>query len=168
MGEIKDLTHEEAIKKLKELAEGSDICMFVTHLDKLPLTSRPMSTQEVDEEGNIWFFSRKSSDKNREIESDPRVQLFYGSTSNYEFLSVYGEASIIIDKEKSKELFDSSEKAWFKEGVDDPELTLVKVVPHDSYYWDNKSNKFVALLKYAASAVTGKQMDDGIEGELHV
>jgi hypothetical protein len=42
------------------------------------------------------------------------------------------------------------------------------VKPVDAYYWDTKNNKLVSLLKIGAAIVTGKSMDDGIEGELEV
>lgn len=168
MGDVKDLVRNEAAKKIKELAEGADICMFTTALSQLPLTSRPMSTRAVDDEGNIWFFSKDSSNKNTEITADKRVQLFYTSSKNSEYLSVYGEATILSDTDKAAELWSAWAKAWFPEGVDDPELTIIKVTPLDSYYWDTKNNQLVSLLKIAASALTGKEMDDGIEGKINI
>lgn len=166
MGEVQNIFKSEAIEKLKELATTADICMFVTNLNKLPLTARPMSTSQVDDEGNIWFISKKSSDKNEEISKDNKVQLFYGSKGNAEYLSVYGEASIVYDKEKAKEIWTPIAKAWLTEGVDDPELSLIKITPLDCSYWDTKHNKLVSLLKIAAAVVTGKTMDDGVEGKL--
>ena len=168
MGDVKNLSNEEGIKKLKELAESADICMFTTALTKLPLSSRPMSTQKVDEEGNLWFFSERTSEKNLDIQQDNRVQLFYATRNSSEYLSVFGEATIMVDKEKAKELWSSMVKAWFPEGYDDPELTIIKVVPKDSYYWDTKNNRLVSLVKIATSVVTGKTMDDGIEGKIKV
>ena len=44
----------------------------------------------------------------------------------------------------------------------------IKVSPLDAYYRDTKSNKFVSLLKTGISAVTGKTMDDGVEGKIRV
>ena len=168
MSDVNNLVRREAVNKIKELAEGADICMFTTSLTQLPLTSRPMSTRAVDEEGNIWFYSRISSEKNAEIVADNRVQLFYASKNSSEYLSVFGEATILKNTEKAKELWSAWAKAWFPGGVDDPELTLIKVTPLDSYYWDTKHNQFVSLVKIAASALTGIEMDDGVEGKLSV
>jgi general stress protein 26 len=169
MGTVKDLTSAEAVEKIKTLVHDADVCMFTTSLHQLPLSSRPMSTSKVDDEGNLWFLSKKSSDKNREIEADEKVQLFYASKGNAEYLSVYGDAAIIIDRTKAEELWSSIDKAWFPGGVDDPELTIIKVTPLDSYYWDTKHNKFVSLLKIASAAVSGNANDgDGIEGNISV
>lgn len=170
MGDVKNLVSTEAVEKIKELATGADICMFTTSLSKLPLTSRPMSTVDVDEEGTIWFISMKSSEKNAEIAADGRVQLFYASRNNAEYLSVFGEASVVIDKELFKEKWVPEAKAWMEDGVDDPEMSLIKVKPVDSYYWDTKHNKIVALVKMATAIITGKKAedDDGVEGTAKV
>jgi general stress protein 26 len=167
MGDVKNLVSTEAVEKIKELAKNADICMFTSSLSQLPLTARPMSTVDVDAEGNIWFISMRSSAKNREINADERVQLFYASRNSNEYLSVFGDASIVIDKELFKEKWVPEAKAWMENGVDDPEMSLIKVTPVDSYYWDTKHNKLVALVKMATAMITGKKAedDDGVEGK---
>ncbi len=168
MGDTMNLIDTDAIKKIKELAKDANICHFVTNLSSTPLSSRPMATQKVDDEGNIWFLSDKDSDKNHDIKADNRVQLFYSANSSYEYLSVYGTAEIIFDKEKIHEMWTNFAKAWFTEGEDDPAISLLKVTPQDGYYWDTKNNKIVSLIKIAKSIVTGKTDDNGIEGRLKV
>jgi general stress protein 26 len=127
-----------------------------------------MSTQEVDDNGNFWFLSSKSSNKNFEIGEDPRVQLFYSNHSNSEYLSVFGTATTFRDREKLEEIWSPIAKAWFEQGKDDPDLTCIRVVPEDAYYWDTKNGKVVSLIKIFASAVGGKTFDEGIEGSLKV
>ncbi|RYY17458.1 MAG: general stress protein [Chitinophagaceae bacterium] len=168
MGDTKNLSNTEAIEKIQEIARDADICLFATNLTELPISARPMSTQKVDDDGNLWFLSSKSSVHNEEINKDSRVQLFYSHKGSAEYLSVYGEATILVDREIAKDLWSPIVKAWFPEGVDDPELTIIKVAPSDAYYWDTKNNKTVSLLKIIAGAVTGKTMDDGIKGKITV
>ena len=168
MGDVKNLSRQEANRKIKELAEKADTCLFTTMLTKLPLTTRPMSTRDVDDDGCVWFFSRRDSNKNREIGIDNRVQLFYSNFSSSEYMSLYGKASIITNPDKAKELWSPFAKTWFNEGHDDPELTLIKIDPVDVYYWDTKDGKVISLLKMVAGAVTGKEFDVGIEGRINV
>ncbi|MEP6951012.1 MAG: pyridoxamine 5'-phosphate oxidase family protein [Ginsengibacter sp.] len=168
MGDTKNLISLDAIEKIKDLAESADICHFVTAISKTPLSTRPMSTQKVDDDGFIWFMSDKSSIKNQEINSDSRVQLFYSHQSSSEYLSIFGTAEIIFDRDKIEEMWTPIAKAWFTEGKDDPAISLLKVTPQEGYYWDTKNNKMVALVKIATAIVTGKTMDDGIEGKLTV
>ena len=166
MAETQNLSRQEANEKIKELAKKADTCLFTTSLTNLPLTTRPMSTRDVDEDGCIWFFSRRDSDKNREITADNRVQLFYSNFSSSEYLSVYGQATIITDKNKAKELWSAIAKTWFNKGYDDPELTLLKIEPQESYYWDTKDGKVVTLIKMVTGAITGKEFDLGVEGKI--
>ncbi len=167
MGDVKDLTANDAVQKIREIAKAANICMFVTDLSNVPLMGRPMATQEVDEYGSIWFMSDKNSDKNRDLKKDDRVQLFYSHTANYEYLSIYGTAEIVNDRSKIEELWTAMAKTWFKEGKDDPNISVIKVTPEDAYYWDTKNNKMVSLLKFAMGAVGITPKDDGgIEGKL--
>ncbi len=165
---VSNVVATEAREKLKQLAEDAGICMFVTRLGDFPQTARPMSVAEVDEDGNLWFFSDVHSDKNIHIISDNRVQLYFANKSSSEYLSIYGEASIITDKEKIKEFWKPIAKAWFTEGVDDPHITLLKIHPKDAYYWDTRNNKLIALIKIGVSVITGKTNDGGVEGKLIV
>ena len=98
----KNLVDQEGIEKLKELVKSADICMFASHYTDDSLSARPMSTQEVDDDGVLWFFSQASSNINAEIEIDSRVQLFYANKAKSEYLSLSGKATIIKDEQKAK------------------------------------------------------------------
>ena len=168
MGEVKNLISHEAIYKIKELATDSGIAIFATNLRSLPISARPMSTRDVDDEGNLWFLSKSGSDKNNDILNDSRVQLFYSNKSSSEYLSFYGHAEIITDRNRIQKLWTPIAKAWFTEGKDDPTITIIKVMPEEAYYWDTKEGKVVSLLKIAFGALTGKPMDGGVEGKIKI
>jgi len=163
-----NLTAKDAIDKLKELIKSESICFFCTQLTKQPITTRPMSTQKVDEQGNIWFMSSIKSDKNAEILQNNEVQLFYSNPSNYEFLTVHGKATVHTDRAKIEELWTPFAKAWFEDGKDDLDISLIKVAPQSAYYWDTKNNKIISMIQILASTVTGTAPDDGVEGTLTV
>lgn len=161
----KNLNGSEAAKKIKELAEGAQTCFFCTDLKAGgPFAVRPMSAQKVDEQGNIWFLSADDSHKNEQLSTDPYVQLLFQGSKHSDFLSIYGKATISRDKEKIKELWQPMVKTWFTEGQDDPRITVIKVTPEDGYYWDTKHGETIAFVKIIAGALTGKTMDDSIEG----
>lgn len=165
-----NLNNKEGIEKLKDLAEKARVCMFCTDLRHHPVAARPMSLQEVDEEGNLWFISSKESNKNFDIKEDKKVQLFFMNNSNYEFLSVYGDAFIYTDQSTIEEKWSSFANAWFEEGKEDPNVTIIRVQPTDTYYWDTKAGKMVSFLSFAWAAVTGNKTDnsDGVEGKINI
>ena len=164
--EIKHLSENEAIAKFQELVKHESTCLFTTRLTSIPLTTRPMAIQEVSDNGHFWFLSANDSDKNREIATDPRVQLFISNTSNYEFLSLYGYASASRDQQRIDELWNDIAKAWFPKGKDDPRISVIEFQPEQGFYWDTKSGKLVSLIKIAASALTGKTFQEGVEGKI--
>ena len=165
---VQNLSNYAAIDKIKELVKHNSICMFVTHLEDLPLESRPMSVAQVDDEGNMWFISGKSTTKNQEISTDPRVQLFFSNVSDQEYLTVYGTAGEVDDKAKLKEVWTPIAKAWFEGGIDDPDVSLLKVQPEDAFYWDTKNGRMISLIKILASAVVGKTIEEGVQGNLKI
>lgn len=88
MSLIKNLDNSEGITKVKAMAEDIRECMFCTGVDSLPFETRPMSTLQVDEQGNFCFFSSIGSNKNSEIRQDDQVQLIYSRPSDLHFMSV--------------------------------------------------------------------------------
>lgn len=164
-----NLTQQKAIEKLKELSESARICMFCTELEQIPNNSRPMSLQECDHQGNLWFISNSESNKNFEIKEDNRVQLYFMNDGSSEYLSIYGRAFIYKDKETIDEQWSELANAWFH-GKDDPNVSIIRVAPEETYYWDTKAGKLVSLVSFVAAAVSGGKTnnDDGVEGELHI
>jgi len=168
MSNVKNLYNEDAVKKIKDFVNDIKVCMFCTNVTHLPFRTRPMSTLEVDEEGNLWFFSAKSSDKNDEIKDNDTVQLIYAKNSDAHFLTITGQATVVHDKAKKDELWNPIVKAYFPGGKEDPNLALIKVKPVAAHYWDTVYGKMVTWLKMATSAVTGNQADVGVEGKLKI
>lgn len=168
MGHTKDLHNEDAIKKIKELVKDITTCMFCTKVTEIPFKTRPMATLDVDDDGNLWFMSGIDSNKNDEIKTDDQVQLIYAKGGNSHFLTISGKADLVSDQEKIDELWNAFAKTWFQDGKKDPNISLIKIVPGEAYYWDTVHGKMVSLLKIAASVVSGKTMDDGVEGKITV
>ncbi|MDB5111267.1 MAG: ral stress protein [Mucilaginibacter sp.] len=166
---FKDLNGPEAVKKLKDLAEGAKTCFFCSNIKTgIPISARPMTVQNVDEEGNLWFLSANDSHTDSDISRDPFVQLFFQGSQYSDYLNVYGLASLSNDKEKIKELWEPIFKTWFTEGEDDSRISVIKVEPTEAYYWDNKHNNAIAFVKRLAGAAIGKTLDDSVEGRLEV
>jgi general stress protein 26 len=162
-----NLFNEEAKAKIKELAENIDFAMMETHLGAKPTHIIPMGTKDVDEEGCIWFLSNKNSEHNGYIDADNSIQLIYSKPGDMEFMTIFGNAFVSTDRQILEKYYGQPDDTWF-DGVDDPNLTAIKVVPQDAHYWDTKNGKFVSLLKMGVGAVTGKKQDLGEEGELQM
>ena len=53
---------DDSIKKIQELTEGIDFCMLTT-IDGGVMRSRPMSTQQTEFDGDLWFFTSDRTHK---------------------------------------------------------------------------------------------------------
>lgn len=136
----------EAISKLKYLAESIDFTMMATGFNQKPFHAIPMSSKKVDEDGCIWFLSGADSDHNADILKDRSCVLLYTKPSTMDFLKVYGNASVITDRDTLESLYSDNDSNWF-EGIDDPNLTAIKVEPLEAQYWEPEHSKFVGFLK---------------------
>lgn len=168
MSDKKNLFSQEAIQKIQKIADDTRTTMFCTGLGSKPFGSTPMATQKVEDDGTIWFFSAKDSDRNADLAKEPLAQLIFSSPNNQEYLSLFGEAVVTYDRAKVEELWSPMSKVWFQQGPTDPNLSLIRFIPTEGYYWDTKNGKMVAYAKMVASVATGKTMDDGVSGKIDV
>ncbi len=162
-----DLAGTPAVERIREMVKRSSTCFFCTGMSSGPSSgARPMSVQEVDDEGNLWFLSASDSHKNQEIAVNPTVNLYFQGSEHSDFLHLNGSAVILHDKNKIMDLWKFILKTWFTEGINDPRITIIKVTPQEGYYWDTKHGTAVAGVKMLLGAVLGKTMDDSIEGRI--
>jgi general stress protein 26 len=164
---FKNLIGQEALEKLKLLAEKGGSCFFCTKIKTGEhFSTRPMAPEKIDDDGNFWFLSANDSHKNKELEQDPAAQLLFQGSDYSDFMTLYGKVEISADKAKIDELWDATMKTWFTEGKDDPRISVLKFVPSEGYYWDTKHNMLVAMAKRLYGSVVGETYDDSIEGKI--
>ncbi len=157
----------ESIEKFKKLTEGIDFCMLTT-INGGQLRSRPMSTQEMDENGDLWFFTSDATHKIDEIEADNRINVAYAKPDDNTYVSVSGGGQISKDREKIEKLWNPILKAWFPEGLDDPHLCLLKVSVEEAEYWDSPNSKIVQLYGFVKAMVTGEPAKGGEHGKVNL
>lgn len=161
-----DLHGAAAIAQLRDMVNEAQNCFFCTSEGAgHPLETRPMNVREVDEQGNLWFLSSSDSLKNRELERDAAVELFFQGSQAC-FLHITGRASVSRDRARIDALWSPVLQNWFTEGKDDPRITVIKVTPTGGYYWDHRHGDMVAGVKMLIGAATGRTLDDTVEGRL--
>lgn len=162
-----DLRGSPAIERIRDVVKKTESCFFCTAVSRgVSDKTRPMSVQQVDDAGTLWFLSASDSHTNLEITQDPEVRLFFQGSEHSCFLTLTGIASISNDKAKIKELWKPVLKTWFTGGVGDARITTIAVAPNGGYYWDNKHGDMVAGIKMLIGAAIGKTLDDSIEGRI--
>lgn len=153
-------SREEAIQKLGELVEGIDFAMLTT-IDGGVLRSRPMSTQDFDFDGDLWFFTSSKTHKIEEIQKDNRVNVSYAAPDDNTYVSVSGTAEVVKDQAKIDEYWSEIHRAWFPEGKDSPDLVLLKVKVEQAEYWDSPSSTIVQVAGFLKALATGESAEGG-------
>ena len=146
-----DLEHVQSIMKDVRIA------MLTTTDAEGRLTSRPMTVQESEFDGDAWFFAYRDSDIAREVEAQPRVNVAYAGSSSW--LSLAGTAAVVVDQAKKSELWNDFVEAWFPDGEHDPNVVLLKVTWESAQYWDSPG-RVASLIDMAKARVTGTQAGD--------
>ena len=151
-------SHAADRDRLWDLVKDIKFAMFTTRHANGHLHSRPMTTQngKIDEDASLWFFMSRSGEPVADIGREPTVNVVYADPGSDSYVSVAGDAAVVEDKAKARQLWSKMAEAWFPGGVDDPDLALVQVRITHADYWDVKDNKLVQLFKMAKAAVTRK------------
>jgi general stress protein 26 len=166
----KNLHNQEAVARMKELVESVGICMYCTMEKGSDMASRPMGTAKVDEDGTIWFFTTNHSGAAENAPKGEEVCLNYAHITKNTYICVMGEPELSFDKGKMKELWTPMLKTWFPDGLDTPDIALVKVIPRSAHYWDSDMSRLRLLFSFLKAQVTGERPSglEGDHGELNI
>ncbi len=155
-------TNMQELEKLRELIKDVDTAMLTTQTSE-GLISRPMKTQEVEFDGDLWFFTKRETDKYKEVLERPEVNVAYAGKS---YVSIRGKAEIVNDINKKKELWNVAYEKLLETSVDDPNVILIKVEAEAAEYWEtgNLTKNIVNLYKkLTKSESDAKNINETIE-----
>ena len=133
--------------------------MFTTVDQHGHLVSHPMTKQDADEHGALWFYTSTHTDLWEHIAQTPEVNVSFAQPDDSLYVSVSGRAERVVDRERIKSMWNPMVSAWFPHGPDDPHVVLVRVWPHAAEYWDSNDSKMVRLFQVAKAAITGDKPD---------
>jgi general stress protein 26 len=156
------------LEKLYELIEEIQTAMFTTRRSDGRLVSRPMATQKRAAGADLWFVTARDSEKLVEIGEDAQVNLAYYKDRTREWVSVSGRARVIDDREKVRELYEPSWRAWFgdeggrEDGTpNDPRMVLIGVDVEMAMFLELNKPQPLVLLDVMKGMVTGTRPDFG-------
>ncbi|MED4953294.1 pyridoxamine 5'-phosphate oxidase family protein [Paenibacillus macerans] len=141
--------HQAAVETVRELIKGIEIAMLTT-VTKEGLVSRPMKTQEVEFDGDLWFLTKEDTDKYRQLRDNPNVNVAYAGKS---YVSIRGKGELVEDRAKIKELWNPAYAKLLNTTSDDPQLALIKVRAEAAEYWE--TGNWTKMMKRMFSQFTG-------------
>ena len=161
--------NEGDFQKLREMIKDIDFCMLTTVDENDDLHSRPMSlNSEVDQQGNLWFFTYGDSHKVSEVKRVPKCNVSFADPDDHRYVSISGTSELVRDKAKIKELWKPELKAWFPKGVDEPDIALLRLSIEKAEYWDSPGGTVAHVISFVSALVTGKSADWGENKKLEL
>ena len=102
-----DLT--QLVDKIKDI----NVASLTTVDARGKLHSRPMYTTQSDEDGTLWFFCEKDSEKVQEIRRNPEVNLGYNSQAQDTYVAITGQAILVNDRQRIQDLWSEGLRGFF-------------------------------------------------------
>ncbi len=145
---------EHAEMSLSELADkmaGIDTAVLTTRTAGGHLAGRPMSNNgDVKFTGESYFFTYEDTHTVEDIERDENVGLAYQGAaklfiSSKFYVFVEGKASLIRDKASFQEHWTPELDKWFENGIDSPNIVMIKVQAEQIKFWDGMKTGSVRL-----------------------
>lgn len=136
-----------------KIMEDQRFCMLTTYAARGDLHSHPMTPQKIEKDGDAWFFLDSMSETAANLGTDPRVNLAFGDGSTW--LSVAGHGETVRDEVRIDELWNPMVEAWFPDGRESENLTLLHVSPDSAQYWDTPGGRVASALAFVRTRITG-------------
>ena len=158
---MSDLSNDEALAKLAALIGDHRIATLTTiDTDGAPW-SRPMGLQKPDRfDGMLYFFTSADADKVEHIARNPKVSVACAKPSDQEYASMTGTARVTNDRQKIKDYWSVSVRAWWPEGPDDPDIRLIEIDVDRAEFWDSPSSVVAHVFGLAKALANGEPASD--------
>ena len=164
---MKDGQHANAdLAKLGELIDGIEVAMLTTHAADGSMVCRPLQTLRFDANGELIFFTAADSHKVDELRANPDVNIAYAHPGRQCYVSVRGSARFDRDCATIDELWSVTQRVFFPQGKDDPNLAVLHVRVRDAAYWESAGNFVARALDFARGMLAQEPSDLGRHGTL--
>ena len=133
---------DKTIDDISEAMRDIDFCLLSTRAENGAIAARPMSNnREVDYDGDSYFFTWADSRTVQDIARDPQVGLGFQGKGGLMgkpgmFIAVEAAAEVVRDKDEFAAHWTKDLDRWFEQGVDTPNLAMIKAHASRIHYWD--------------------------------
>ena len=158
---------EAGRRKIIDLIGDIDYANFTTRSIEGPaLHARPMAYRKCEDDGDLWFFTKKTSRKAKEVGADSQVLVSFADPKKQNFVSVSGRGEIVEDRARVKALWSEIYRTWFPGGPEDDNVVLIRVHAEHAEYWDTPNSVAVVAFGYIKALTTGKPSHAGEVGKV--
>jgi general stress protein 26 len=143
--------------RVRDLLQQSEVAMLLTFGSGEAHAGRPMLPLWLPEDPNIYFLTHRESRKVAQVNERPHVALTVINAGCY--LVVLGLAYASQDPALIRRLWRPSYRAWFPEGSDDREATVLRMVINKVNYWEPPRSRVRRLFQAVTAVVTRQPVE---------
>jgi len=99
----------------------------------------------VENEGELWFFTTDESGTAHDLAEEHAVNISYSEPERDHYVSVSGQATVVMDQAKARHLWAEELARYFPKGLHEPHLALLRVRIEFAEYWDASASKMRPL-----------------------
>jgi general stress protein 26 len=158
-GNFSPISDPKAYHALWALMDNHETFMMTTHRNE-QLRSRPMVGYPEKEENTIWFLAEAEYAKDNEIAQVHHICVTL-SKNRQDYISLSGQAFVVNNIEKKKELWNLAAQAWLKKPIDDPNLLLIAFTPDYGEYWKSDKSSIGTFFEMAKALISSDKPDVG-------
>jgi general stress protein 26 len=160
------MSDAQDIGKVIEIINHSHIGMVTTINEAGALVSRPLAVQDVQDDGDLWFFTSSQTSQVSHVQANPAVNVSFGKGT--EWVSVAGTAAVVTDRQQIRDRWNQAVEAWFPDGPETPEVVLLRVDSDSAEYWTSPGGTAATVLQWVKSKVTNSRMSVGESGTVEL
>jgi|AAFX01.1.fsa_nt_gi general stress protein 26 len=144
-------------RRVRALIERAGVAILMNLDERGSHVGRPMLPLFVQKDPAIYFLTHQSSRKVMQLTARPQVGLTMISANCY--FVVAGSAHISRDPELIRRLWSPTYRAWFPDGKDDREATVIRVAVERLDYWEPPSSPVIRVVQAVKAVLTRRAVD---------
>ena len=139
-------------QRVRALIQQAGVAILMNVNEEGMHIGRPMLPLLVHNDPHLYFLTHQSSRKVTQLAVRPQVGVSIVSTNC--FVVVAGSARLSRDAALIRRLWSPTYRAWFPDGKDDREATVIRVEVERIDYWEPPSNRVVRLAQAVKAVLT--------------
>ncbi|KAF2746837.1 hypothetical protein M011DRAFT_468132 [Sporormia fimetaria CBS 119925] len=162
---LEDPSLKVKVEDLLSFIEKTKFCMLTTTTADNILASRCMALAAKEGHGlDLLFHTNTESGKTDDVASHSNVNVAFINSTNGDWASISGTASIETDREEIRKYYSPSLKGWVGDlgdgkhdgGPEDPRIGIIRVKAKTAQYAVGKHTMIGGLVEMAKGTVTGE------------
>jgi general stress protein 26 len=161
-----DLTPAQLEERLwKEI--GAERIVMLGLVGGEPHHMQPMAAFGDEEQGAIWFFTKKTTDLVKDTGGGHDAMVCVMAHDREFQACIHGELTVAHDQGKIDQYWSAYVAAWYPQGKDDPDLTLMRMDALDARVWVSQGG-LAYPLKIAKANLTHTEPNVGTVGDVKI